>query len=229
MKWRRFALSLVVGLVGVGILLHLLAEFHEEIAEPFLTYLDLRIQTFVHGYTSPGLTSVMLGLTWIGSPTVMFPAAALIALWLWWRRLHRDAVTFVTAMVGAIILIGVLKLYFHRARPDVSWAFTEEHSFSFPSGHSMVAVVLYGILVFLRFRHLHRLWERVAVSVVAVGLILGIGLSRIYLGAHYPSDVAAGYLVGCCWLTTVMLAEWGVQAMDQLHNLFSATGQGIAE
>jgi len=215
MKKRRVAVSLLVGLVGVSILLVMLAEFHEETAEPFLTSLDLHLQSIVHGYTSPALTRMMLGLTWLGSPAMLFPSSVVIAALLWWRRLRRDMVTFVTAMIGAGILLGVLKLYFHRVRPDVPWALVEEHSFSFPSGHSIFAVVLYGILVFLRFQHLRHAWERVVVSIVAVGLILGIGLSRIYLGVHYPSDVAAGYLVGCTWLLTVMLAEWGVGWVDR--------------
>ena len=229
MKWKRFAVSLVVGLLGVSGLLWVLAEFHEEIAEPFLRHLDLQIQSVVHGFTSPGLTKVMLGLTWIGSPTVVFVFSALIALWLWWRRLLRDAVTFVTAIVGAVILMGVLKAYFHRMRPDVPWALTYEHSFSFPSGHSVLAVVLYGSLLCMRFRHLRHRWERWALSAVAVGLIGGIGLSRIYLGVHYPSDVAAGYLVGCVWLATVMVAEWGVQEMDRLHDLSAGSAKAITE
>lgn len=220
MKRKQFVLSAVVGLVGVGILLLALAGFHEEIAEPHLMSLDQQIQTAVHRFATPGLTQVMLGLTWIGSPNLLFPSTAVIAALLWWRRLHQNAVTFLTAMTGAAILIVVLKLYFHRTRPDVPWALAEEHSFSFPSGHSIVAVVLYGSLVYLPFQHLRHPWERVAVSVLATGLILGIGLSRIYLGVHYPSDVAAGYLVGCSWLTTVMLADWGVRRMDRLHGLY---------
>lgn len=226
-KWTRFAVSLLVGLLGVGILLVVLAEFHEEIAEPFLTDLDLHIQSVVHGYTSPTLTSGMRGLTWMGSPTFLFASSTLIAGLLWWRRLYRDTVTFVAAMVGSGILMVVLKLYFHRTRPDVPWALAEEHSFSFPSGHSIFAVVLYGILVFLRFQHLRHGWERVTVSVLAATFILGIGLSRIYLGVHYPSDVAAGYMVGCTWLVTVVLAEWGVGWMDRRNH--RSGGGGIAK
>lgn len=147
MKWKRFVVFLLVGLFGVGSLLYALAEFHEEVTEPFLTYLDLHLQSVVHGYKSPALTRVMLELTWIGSPGFLFPSATLIASFLWWRRLLRDAGIFATAMIGAEILMGVLKWYFHRARPDVSWALAEEHSFSFPSGHSIMAVVLCGSLV----------------------------------------------------------------------------------
>jgi undecaprenyl-diphosphatase len=208
-KWNLFAISLVSGLLGSGLLLIGLAEFHEEITEPFLMHVDLQIQAAVHGYTSVTLTRVMLG----GSPTVLFPSAALIAALFWWRRLHRDTVVFLIATVGAGLLNTALKLHFRRARPDVPWALVQEHSFSFPSGHSVFAVVLYGILVYLTLRHLRHAWERAALIVGVVALISGIGLSRIYLGVHYPSDVAAGYFVGCTWLMTVMGADWGVRWM----------------
>jgi len=160
---------------------------------------------------------------------VLFPSTALIAGVLWWRRLHRDTVTFLIAMIGAAILITVLKLYFHRARPDLSWALVDEDGFSFPSGHSIGAVVLYGILAFLRLKHVSHMWKRAAVMAFAVALIFGIGLSRIYLGAHYPSDVAAGYLVGCSWLTTVMLAEWEVRRMDRQNHMAANSGAGNTE
>ena len=219
MKRKQFVVSLVVGLLGVGALLLVLAEFHEEIAEPHLMYLDQLIQTMVHGFTSPDLTRIMFALAWIGSPNLLFPATLVIAAWLWWRRLRQNAVIVLTAMAGAAFLIWVLKLYFHRLRPDVSWAFADEHSFSFPSGHSITAVVFYGILVYLAFHHLRSARNRVAVVVLAAALILGIGLCRIYLGVHYPSDVAAGYLVGFSWLTTVMLADWNVRRMGRTNVL----------
>jgi membrane-associated phospholipid phosphatase len=212
-KWKLFAVSLLSGLLGSGLLLLVLAEFHEEITEPFLMHMDLQIQAAVHAYTSVALTRVMLGLTWIGSPTVLFPSAALIAALFWWRRLHRDTVVFLIAMMGAGFLNTALKLHFRRARPDLPWALVQEHSFSFPSGHSVFAVVLYGILVYLALRHLRHAWERAAVIVGVVALISGIGLSRIYLGVHYPSDVAAGYFVGCIWLMTVMGSDWSVRRM----------------
>lgn len=218
LKWKRYAVSLLIGLIGVGILLRMLAEFHEETSEPLLMALDLRIQSVVHGYASPNLTRVMLALTWIGSPSLLLPGTAVIAAFLWWRRLHRDTVTFFIAMIGTGLLTVILKLYFRRLRPNVPWALVDEKSFSFPSGHSIVALVFYGSLLLLGLLHLRTLWERLAVSVLMVGAIVGIGLSRIYLGIHYPSDVAAGYLVGCIWLTTVVLAEWEVRRMGRRHN-----------
>lgn len=149
----------------------------------------------------------------------MLPATVIVAALLWWRRLHRDKVTFLIAMIGTCILIVVLKLYFHRSRPDVPWVLVEEDSFSFPSGHSIAAVVLYGSLLLLGLQHLRRLWQRLVISGLSIGMIVGIGVSRIYLGIHYPSDVAAGYLVGCTWLATVVLAEWELTKMDRQDDL----------
>lgn len=217
-KWNVLAVFLLTGLLGSGLLLLGLAEFHEETAEPFLMHLDLQIQGGVHGYTPVVLTRVMLGLTWIGSPTVLFPSSVLIAALFWWRRFHRDTVVFVVTMLGAGLLNTALKLYFRRARPDVPWALVQENSFSFPSGHSMFAVVLYGILAYLALQYLRHRWERAAAIVVAVTLISGIGLSRIYLGVHYPSDVAAGYFVGCTWLLTVMASDWNARRMGSLRD-----------
>jgi undecaprenyl-diphosphatase len=97
-----------------------------------------------------------------------------------------------------------LKLYFHRQRPDVPWFLAHESSFSFPSGHSVAAICLYGILGYVLTGRIQSLRARAATLGTAVFLVLGVGLSRVYLGVHYPSDVAAGYLAGLIWLLTVI-------------------------
>ena len=98
-----------------------------------------------------------------------------------------------------------------------------EPSFSFPSGHSVFAVVVYGMLIYIGMRHLRRMRERVAVVVAAGALIFGIGYSRIYLGVHYPSDVAAGYFVGAMWLGTVVAADWYLRRFRARGTVVDAT------
>jgi len=220
-KWKLFALSLLAGLLVSGFLLLALEELHEEIAKPFFIHMDLQIQQAVHGHTSVARTRWMKGLTWIGSPQLLFPGVPLIAALFWWRRLRREAMVFFISMAGGAMLNTALKLHFRRVRPDVPWALVHEHSFSFPSGHSVCAVVMYGTLVYLGMRYLRLGWERVAIIVAAVAVVSGIGLSRIYLGVHYPSDVAAGYLVGCIWLMTVIGADWNLQRMARLRRKVS--------
>jgi membrane-associated phospholipid phosphatase len=210
-KWKLLGILLLVGLVATTILMLTLAEIHAKISQPDLSRFDSHIQQEIHADTSSALTPVMFALTWTGSPGIMIPAVGLFAIWLFWRGLRETPMLLLLSTSGAFLLSLVLKLYYRRLRPDISWAFVHEQTFSFPSGHSVFAVVLYGTLVYLGMRHLTRMWERVTVVIGAVLLVLGIGYSRIYLGVHYPSDVVAGYVVGVVWLTAVAGSDWYVR------------------
>lgn len=214
--WKVIGAVLLVGIVAAGIIMTTLAEIHEEIAEQHEMHLDSGIQDEVHEDATPGLTMVAFALSWIGSPGVMVPVVPLLAALLWWKQLRHQAIVLLITTGGAEVLSLLLKLHFRRVRPDLPWAFAHEPTFSFPSGHSVFAVVLYGTLLYLGLRHLRRVRERVAVSVAALALILGIGYSRIYLGVHYPSDVAAGYFVGTVWLLAVMAADWYVRRNERV-------------
>ena len=213
-KLKLFSGLLLVGLVATSVMMLTIAEVHEHIYGSRLMRLDGRIQGDVHGDTTPGLTRVMFALTRIGSPEVLGPVIPLLAAVLWWRGLRRAPVVWLAATGGAGVLVLLLKLHFRRVRPDLPWAFVHEPSYSFPSGHSVLAVVVYGSLIFLGMRHLQRDWERLTVCAVAGALILGIGISRIYLGVHYPSDVAAGYFVGTVWVGAVVGADWYVRRVE---------------
>jgi membrane-associated phospholipid phosphatase len=216
-RWKLFAIFLFVGLIATVLIMLALAELHEEIIEPSSIQIDHAIQAMVHAHTSPGLTKLMFALTWIGSPITLIPVIPLVAGLLWWKRWRDEAVVLLIAMVGAGAMSAALKLHFRRVRPDLPWALVHEHSFSFPSGHSVFAVVLYGILAYLGMRHLHGAGQRVAMLATAVLLILGIGLSRIYLGVHFPSDVAAGYFVGLVWLAVVAGCDWKLRRSEQVQ------------
>jgi len=210
-KWLLVVSLLLPGLGAAVMMLLAMAEVREEIAEPFWSFLDVQIQSLVHRITFPGMTSAMLGLTWMGSPAVLVPCVSGAIAVLWLRRKRDAAVVLLIAAVGAGALNLALKLHFRTLRPDVPWAMVQERSFSFPSGHSMMAVVLYGTLLYLWLRGTREQAHRVAAVIAAVLLIVGIGYSRVYLGAHYPSDVGAGYLAGCMWLATVVGVDWVVR------------------
>jgi undecaprenyl-diphosphatase len=212
--WKLFAVLLVVGLMATSVMMLTLAEVHEHLGGPRMEHWDEHIQDHIHGDTTPRMTELMFALTRIGSPLTLAPAIPALAALLWWRRLRHAAVVWLIATGGAGALVGLLKLHFRRVRPDLPWAFVHEPSFSFPSGHSVLAVVVYGMLLHICMRHLPRDWERLAALLVAGALIFGIGVSRIYLGAHYPSDVAAGYFVGAVWLGAVVGADWYVRRVE---------------
>lgn len=202
---------LLAGMVAAWLASWSLAEFHEEIGEVDSIGLDLRIQAMVHAHASPGMTRVMEALSFVGSPQFLVPLVAVIAALMWWRKWRRQSLLLMSSLVGAAVLDAVLKLHFKRVRPDVTWALAHEHSYSFPSGHSVEAVVLYGTLLYLCLRRAQNVWVRVVMVVTAFAMAIGIGISRIYLGVHYPSDVLAGYACGCIWLAALVGTDWWVR------------------
>lgn len=207
---KRFILHalLHIALCGLAILL-LLTLLDHHLENPSVHALDLSIQTFVHDQTSSKLTAVMLAFTQLGSVKIFLTGLAAVVILLY-RRLPNTAAVLALSLGGAFFLNETLKLYFHRLRPKVPWSIGDEHTYSFPSGHSLFSVVLYGTLAYIALRHAHTLRRRIEVIVPAVLLPLCIGSSRIYLGMHYPTDVLGGYLTGILWLTTVILIdrEW---------------------
>ena len=206
---RRYAaICLVGGLAATGLLLWLLAEFHEEMMEPFLSGLDTSLMAAVHAYTGPQLTGTMEAFTFAGSLAGLVPIVGLLVIVLWIRREWSDGVMLIVAMLGAGLLMLGLKLHFKRVRPDVPWALAHEHSFSFPSGHSILAVVLYGVITYLLWTRVQDWVWRGVIILGALGFIACIGVSRVYLGVHYPTDVAAGYFVGLVWLGVVIVSDW---------------------
>lgn len=113
------------------------------------------------------------------------------------RRLSPRSLFFVVGGVaGAAATSAGLKALFHRPRPLVPPPLVHEALYSFPSGHALTALCLYGLLAHLACRHLDDPWRRRAAWAAATAVIALVGFSRVYLGAHFPSDVLAGFLAG---------------------------------
>ncbi|MBO0999923.1 phosphatase PAP2 family protein [Bacillus sp. SD075] len=154
----------------------------------------------VQGWESPLLTVIMKFFTYIGSTGSLIILSLVILFFLYRVLKHRlELVLFTAVMVGSPLLNLMVKLFFQRARPDLH-RLIEIGGYSFPSGHAMNAFSLYGILTFLLWRHIKTRWARISLILFSMMMILSIGMSRIYLGVHYPSDILAGYLAGGCWI-----------------------------
>lgn len=160
---------------------------------------------YFHRFSNPVLDRAMLFFTFLGSVKfyiVVFPVT--LAVLAWWKR-WREFAGLLFAFGGALALNELLKHSFHRIRPNIY--LIKETGYSFPSGHAMMALVFYGMFIYFVFYHASfRRW-RSLLAVPAIFLTLSIGLSRIYLGVHYPSDVLGSYLAGFLWLvitTTIM-------------------------
>ncbi len=152
----------------------------------------------------PLLQPIMIAASFLGLPLVLIVVAVAAALTSWRYAHPRIALGFVAGLVG-LCLNTMLKLYFQRARPDTLYA-TGMHvkSFSFPSGHAYGGMVVYGLFAVLAYKYLPQPWNTL-VSLALALLIILIGLSRIYLGAHYPTDVVAGWALGAMTLLVIIL------------------------
>ncbi|MFF3244163.1 phosphatase PAP2 family protein [Streptomyces sp. NPDC002870] len=167
-----------------------------------LVSFDRTVADGLHGWavTEPGLTRVNRVLTdWVWDPWTIRALIAAAVLWLWWLRERLLAVwVAVTSAVGTFVQQG-LKSAVGRERPHWPDPLDSAHYAAFPSGHAMTAMVSCILLLWLLRRHEAegRPWHwGIAAAVVSV---VGVGLTRLYLGVHWPSDVVGGWLLGACW------------------------------
>ena len=162
---------------------------------------DLRIEYMLYQLRSVPALDFFSWVTMLGNPvTVAFITAMSFYFCARSRRLRRYAPGLFMAVVGAAASDYLLKLLIARARPPLPIAVVSDNSFSFPSGHATLSVALYGFLAFILWHAISKRSEEVMALLLALILIVAIGFSRLYLGVHYPSDVAAGYLLGALWL-----------------------------
>lgn len=163
---------------------------------------DSVVRTGIHEYASATMTEVMRGFAILGSLT--FLVAASLTLIVIFNRIgeRQTAARIAWVMTGAILLENILKYSIHRARPEPFFG-NAPHTYSFPSGHALFAVCFYGTIASPLSIMVHRPAIRAAIWIAAAFLIFAIGLSRVYLGVHYPSDVIGGYLTGAFWLGAV--------------------------
>lgn len=161
---------------------------------------DSQIIALVQGLETISLTVFMELLSFIGSAPVIIIVSLFILLFLYKRLKHRqEFVLFIGVMVGSPMLNFILKTLFKRARPDFH-RLVEISGYSFPSGHAMNAFTFYGITTFLLWRHIPKRWGRTVLLFFSGTMILGIGISRIYLGVHYPTDIIGGYFASATWI-----------------------------
>ncbi|WP_042463849.1 phosphatase PAP2 family protein [Neobacillus dielmonensis] len=176
-----------------------------QISENSLLSFDSKMISLIQGLETPWLTVIMKFFTFVGSAPIVI-LLCLICLYILYKLLHHytELILFVSVVLGSALLNQLLKQIFHRARPDLH-RLVEISGYSFPSGHAMNAFTVYGILAFLLWKHQKTKWRRVCLIVVSTAMILLIGMSRIYLGVHYPTDIIGGYLASGVWVTTAIL------------------------
>ena len=161
---------------------------------------------------APWLDVAALEVTALGARMVVYMVVLVASAFLWQSRHHYSAAMLWVAVIGSGLINSVLKIAFNRPRPDVfPWRTEHVGVASFPSGHAMTSIVVYGTLAFLIARLAPTVWLKRMVWTVAMLVVLVVGLSRLYLGVHYPSDVLAGFVVGGAWAVVCALGMEAVR------------------
>ncbi len=169
--------------------------------------MDLPVLRFLAAHRDAEVTAVARAVTLLGGvPFVLLVTAAVAAL-LWTRR-RRSSLLLVGSVLGSGVLTATVKLLVARDRPALPLAVdTAEQGFSFPSGHSLSALVLYGTLAYLATQHLPGWRHRVYTVSSLLAVAVAVAFSRLYLGYHWLSDVLGSWTLAVLWLTAVITAD----------------------
>ena len=174
--------------------------------------IDLAITKALQTIDSPAFAALMNLVSWPGFSPQSFIIAAIIVVILYALGFHWEAVAAMFAAIFTSLVNVLVKNYIQRPRPgvDVVDVLRILDSYSFPSGHVMFYVGFFGFLWFLAYTLLKRSWMRTLLLILLGGLIALVGMSRIYLGQHWASDVLGAYLLGSlCLVVTIELYRWG--------------------
>lgn len=206
--WQRLARSLLdparpevpalaaLALILIGGLWLFLGVLQDVIMGDPLVRADRAVFHLLQSLRIPLVDQVMVAVTELGDASVIVPVTLAMLIWLAWQRAWRAALYGLVAVAGASIFAVLLKAMLHQARPGA--LYDGWNAYSFPSSHAAVSAALYGFLAVLVGREAGAR-AGMAVTLVAVSLVGAIAFSRLYLGAHWLSDVAAGLAVGVAW------------------------------
>ncbi len=200
-------LQLTVGLLLLVVASWMFGGIAEDVVEGDpLTLVDRRVAMWLNGRTTPGMLSVMSAFSHLGSYKLVLAIAVPAALVLAWKRRWYPLLALVLVLPGGLFLGVLLKLAFHRSRPDFGGPMAIFHGYGFPSGHAMAATLLYGLLAAFSVQSFRSWRWRLGAVIGAILLVLLVAFSRLYLGAHYLSDVLGGVAAGAAWLMLCLIA-----------------------
>ena len=185
-----------------------------EIIERQPIKIDISILNFIHSQASPVLDTVFLSFTAIGNVECILPVTLVLLTYLLYKRRRHSALILFFGVGGAAAANLVLKSLFHRERPAFWQSLITETGYSFPSGHAMLSAALVLCVLAIVWR---TKW-RIPTILIGGFVVFMIGLSRLYLGVHYPTDVIAGWSVSAIWVGIVVVVVHGV--LYEYHKKF---------
>ena len=198
---RRHGLRLLLLFIGVLLPMWAFAELADELHEGEVFFFDDPLLHFAHGMANAGFDRTFLLFSALGYLWGVVPFDVAFVLWLAIKRRYRSSLFAALSFVGSALLNLGTKPVFARDRPSLWQSIAPESNYSFPSGHAMGSMTLACVCVLLAWPTRWR-WPFIAASAVFVPMV---GLSRIYLGVHYPSDILAGWAAAAAWVACCFL------------------------
>jgi membrane-associated phospholipid phosphatase len=187
-------------------------ELADEVHELEAFYFDDPLLWHAHAMTGPALDRFFIFMSAIGYQWGVVPVDIALTIGLLIARRWREATFAGVSFAGSALLNMATKQFFQRDRPTLWESIAPEHTFSFPSGHAMGSATLAMVVVLLCW---HTRWRWLAVA-LAGSFALLVGISRIYLGVHYPSDILGGFAAGIAWVSGVYLVLYRVRGRPWL-------------
>lgn len=201
-EYLLFVFSLIIPGIICLFALNAFLEITERLQADELVKFDDLVTDFVYSFRNDGVTSIVTFITDLGDVVTYAIVIPLVGILLYYYGHHRWKLSLqaTIVLVSAFLLNVGIKHLISRPRPLEDLRLVTAHSYSFPSGHSMSALAFYGFLIYLTYKHVPNTALKILLILLQSFLILGIGLSRVYLGVHYPTDVLAGFIAGLVWL-----------------------------
>lgn len=209
------SLSLLLGLTVAMASIVFFAWLADEVLEGETRHFDDVTRAAVHTLASPPLTTAMRGISFLGSALFLTIATIVVVLVFAFRKWGREAWLLAITMIGASFLNTTLKLAFARPRPVPFFDLTAPETYSFPSGHSLASFCFFAGLAAILSGRIKRRRTRIIIWIAAATMFLLIGLSRIYLGVHYTTDVIAGFAGALIWILVVRFVELQLARMKK--------------
>ena len=174
---------------------------------------DQQAFQFAHQFISVRHTELMEFASFFGSHDFLIPANLVLIVVFIVKKDKWNSIKISSVAISSVLLLFAIKFIFERPRP-VNPLLAHAVGFSFPSGHSLMSVTFYGLLLYILIKQQKNNWIKLVYALVFTGFILMIGISRIYLRVHYASDVIAGFCLGIAWL---MISLWILSYMEKRH------------
>lgn len=179
----------------------LFSKIASEVLENEPVRFDKPLLLWLHSIANPTLDNFFIFCTTVAGPIYLMLITIAILIYLGYKKQKLNVLFLIFGVGGAAASNFILKLIFHRSRPSLWDTLVVETDYSFPSGHSMISMALITCIVIMLW---NTRWRRI--SLIAGSLIvLLIGVSRLYLGVHYPTDVLAGWSIGFAWVVLVLV------------------------